>query len=96
MKYFLIAALMLSLTACGDATAPNPNQSVYAVDRTVREQYYNECIHENKNFDWLIQQGNLWDRVQSVCRRSAYERALFETTIGEVSKHPDWVQVYVD
>jgi hypothetical protein len=92
MKYILSILLILSLTACDPAPPRDPNTQIYAINRTVREQYYNECIHENKNFDWLVQQGNLWVSVQNTCRTSAYLRSIFPTTLGELANHSDWVE----
>ena len=95
-KLLLMSAVMLAGCANAASASPDPNESVYVVDRTLREQYYNECIHENKNFDWVIQQNDLWVSIKNTCRESAYLRSISETTIGELAKHPDWVEVNID
>jgi hypothetical protein len=88
MKKLLLMSTVL-LAGCANATSisPDPNESVYVVDRTLRE---------HKNFDWVIQQNDLWVSIKNTCRQSAYLRSISETTIGELAKHPDWVEVNID
>lgn len=70
--------------------APPSFDPVYAVDLNLEEQYFQDCIHNVKDFNNVIVDGLAWNNLQRSCRYASRDRAYFKTTNIEFNKHSDW------
>lgn len=93
MRFALIILMLCGLLSACDYSY-HPDSPVTVVDRTLREQYFTECVHSVKDFDTIILDETSFAELKSACRRTAFTKALLRTTYGEYQKHPDWAIQY--